>query len=134
MDRLLHGTDPRGEKSALAKLSNSDVEAILKSRESHTKLAVRYGVSLSNIESIRSGRSWAWMGRDKTPTAEKGYVRGDNHPSSKLTEQDVLEIVRRRSVRTRAQLAEEYGTTLSSIDDILYGRSWAWLTGAKKRR
>ena len=39
-----------------------------------------------------------------------GPVRGEDHPSSKLSEEDVIEIV-------------------EAVRQILRGNSWSWLTG-----
>ena len=60
-DKLLHGTDNRGEKSPLAKINASAAEYIFKSQERVTDLAIRYGVSKSTICDIKVGRSWAWL-------------------------------------------------------------------------
>ncbi len=63
-DRLIHGTDCRGEKSAWAILNRNDVRAIRKSLEngeSQYSVARRYSVSRSCIKAIKERTSWAWL-------------------------------------------------------------------------
>lgn len=59
-DRLEHGTDTRGEKNGLAKLSKEQVLHIRGiSGKSLAQLAMQYGVSKSTIADIKAGRTWA---------------------------------------------------------------------------
>lgn len=62
-DKLLHGTDNRGEKHNLAKLTESDVRQIRQLRGSilRSALAERFNVSEATIKSIFAGRSWGWL-------------------------------------------------------------------------
>jgi len=61
-DRLLHGTDTRGEKHGMAKLTEQDVLAIrAQSWRSGNALAAEYGVGKSTISQIRHRRFWAWL-------------------------------------------------------------------------
>ena len=59
-DRLLHGTDDRGEKSVLAKLTNQDAIEIykLKGIETQKSLADRFGVSRGTIYGIWKKKTW----------------------------------------------------------------------------
>ena len=57
--------------------------------------------------------------------------RGVEHPQSKLTESDVLEIV--ADPRGDRQVAEAYNVNGSTIWAIRNGRTWSWLTGIKPR-
>lgn len=62
-DRLLHGTDSRGEKSASCILTAEQVIEIraLKGAVPRPELARRYGVSVSAIGDIFARRNWAWL-------------------------------------------------------------------------
>lgn len=51
--------------------------------------------------------------------------RGENHPFSKITKDDVLEI--RTSKKRGCDLAVEYGLSRSTITQIRNGDRWAWL-------
>ena len=66
VERLRYGRGykrPRftGEKNNAAKLTEAQARAILSSHESSRILAARYGVSKSNIKSIRHGQSWKFL-------------------------------------------------------------------------
>ncbi len=60
-DRLLHGTDIRGEKHPLVKLSSAQVLQIARSSYGVDELAEAFGVAKTTIKSIRSGRNWGWL-------------------------------------------------------------------------
>lgn len=66
-DKVRHGTAPRGERSARAKLTRSDVQQIrsLHGRLSMTQLARRFGVGQPNIHAIVSRRTWAWLPEER---------------------------------------------------------------------
>lgn len=60
-DRLLHGTDNRGERHGCAKLTGPDVIAIRRRRgagERNGALAAEFGVTPATICDITHGRSW----------------------------------------------------------------------------
>lgn len=64
-------------------------------------------------------------------------IHGSNIASSKLSEDDVLTIVRRynnssKSRGKKTDLARDYGVTPTVIGGILNGTRWGWLTGIKK--
>lgn len=63
-DRLLHGTDCRGERNPRAKLTETDVREIrsLNGIEASANIASRFGVSQSLVCNIWKGRVWRWMG------------------------------------------------------------------------
>jgi hypothetical protein len=58
MDKRLHGTDNRGERHPLARLSERDVLDIRYSGKPVRELAAAYGVSLSHVYNVRSGQFW----------------------------------------------------------------------------
>lgn len=60
-DTLLHGTHNRGERNGCAKLTEGDVRAIRASNDNQRVLSARFGVSQSQISSIRSRKRWAWL-------------------------------------------------------------------------
>lgn len=64
LDRLLHGTAPRGSKSGKALVTEAQVQEIRRALRAGTRrgvLAARYGVSRSAISAIASGQTWAWL-------------------------------------------------------------------------
>ena len=59
--------DHRGELQGAARLKTADVLAIRSSPDSLGRLALRYGVSPSQISNIRHRRQWAHLPEDVTP-------------------------------------------------------------------
>lgn len=57
-DMVAKGRSTRGEKSAAAKLSESDVRAIRADTRAQHEIAKAYGVHLGTISSIRTRRTW----------------------------------------------------------------------------
>lgn len=62
-DKVAHGTDSRGEKSSLAKITNDDVIRIrsLRGRVSQSAIGAEYGLTQPTISKIQSGKRWSWM-------------------------------------------------------------------------
>jgi hypothetical protein len=63
-DKVLHGTDTRGERSGTAKLTEEEaLEIYHRSRagDRNVDLATEFGVSKAAICEIKSGRNWAWL-------------------------------------------------------------------------
>jgi hypothetical protein len=60
-DKLLHGTQHRGERHISTKLTEKTVREIRCSDLMGTVLAKKYGVSTSQICDIRKGKSWTWL-------------------------------------------------------------------------
>lgn len=58
-DRLRHGTDARGEKSPVAKLTQKNVDDIRGSAMTSTNLAAQLGVAASTVRSVRNRGNWA---------------------------------------------------------------------------
>lgn len=75
-DAVEHGTKPKGASHYNAKLTESDVRAIRamhKARVPYKKIAEQFSVTLANIKTIISGRSWAWVKDQK-----EGEAHGPN--------------------------------------------------------
>lgn len=61
-DKLSHGTDNRGDKNPVSKLSPDDVNFIreMRGKISQANLAIRFGVTQSNICKIQKNVSWSY--------------------------------------------------------------------------
>jgi hypothetical protein len=61
-DRLVHGTDGRGEKNGMAKLTRADVSQIIALRgiETGRALAESFGVTPAQISNIQLRKQWAY--------------------------------------------------------------------------
>ena len=53
--------------------------------------------------------------------------RGQNRPSSKLNETQVLEIYKLKGVLKAKDIADRYGVSKNTINCILRGSKWAYL-------
>ena len=62
-DRLLHGTDLRGEKSPNAKITEAQAREIIRLRGKvrQVDLAKRFGISQAHISKIQIGGCWDWL-------------------------------------------------------------------------
>lgn len=56
-------------------------------------------------------------------------TRGERHGMSKLTAEQVLEIVELRLTHTQQQVANKFGISRGAVSDIDRGLRWGWLTG-----
>jgi len=61
MDRVKHGTDNRGEKHPLVKLSRDEVRQIRSACGTHREISKQFGTSRENVGSIKRGKTWEWL-------------------------------------------------------------------------
>lgn len=112
------------ERHNRAKLTEQDVADIRNSTEATGKLTARYGVSASAIHRVRTGKYWP----DDTPpptTWDDGKRRGQQHPGTKLTNEDVAAIRARHAAgESTKELAAEYGMSYSGLSHMVSGRTW----------
>lgn len=55
--------------------------------------------------------------------------RGRRNGQAKLTEADVLNIRAADGVMPRHQIGAQYGVTAATVNEIVWGQTWAWLEG-----
>jgi len=60
-DKVLHGTDARGEKNPMSKLTPKEVIEIRKSHLTLKELSKVYGVTEGTLSEIRNRKSWSWL-------------------------------------------------------------------------
>lgn len=62
-DRLIHGTNLRGERSPHAKITEVQALAVmgLKGVKSQRKIAAEFGISNMQVARIHKGESWGWL-------------------------------------------------------------------------
>lgn len=62
-----------------------------------------------------------------------GFNKGNDNPRAVLTEQDVIEMRRQRSMgRTYLSIAEEYSVSLTSAKDAIRGKTWKHVAASLK--
>lgn len=113
---------PVGEGNHHAKLTEDDVREI-RERAAQGASAVEvsqdYPVSPEQAANIISGRSWKRVGGPVTDLS----TRGERSTLSKLTEDDVREILSSEGV-SHSVLAQRYGVTQPTISRIIRRDTW----------
>lgn len=121
-DKKRHGRTARGERNGNAKLTEDQVQEILRRAadgETLTRIAQDFGVSRTMIGYIRSGKSWA----HSDPV--EGQVRAGDFYRRKLTIEQVREIRQRSDGGEKdADLAQEFGVSRACIYLIRRGLNW----------
>lgn len=128
-DKLLHGTDNRGERSGLSVLSEAAVVEILALQGvlPTSKIAHKYGVSEGAIQNIFDGRSWAWLSTNRKNNVERLRAKGIGHGMVKLSESDVRAIRREAGTSTVAHIARRYGVSRIHVNRIISRQVWKHL-------
>lgn len=134
-DMRRHGTSPRGERAARARLTEDDVREIRAEYAaggvSQRELGERYGVGAGAIGKIVRGTRWAHndaplVDPERSARNRRVLMRGDRHYLARYTEDDV------RAMRadyamggvTYKQLAQRYGGSPGTIHGIVKRRRW----------
>lgn len=119
-----------GERDPMAKLAESDIEAIkqLAGTMSQRAIGEKFGVSDGNICMILGGKRWGHTNQLRVPV-ERVYWKhpGELCPTAKLKNEDVIEIRQLRGQMTISELARKYAVTWHAIADILSGKNWKHL-------
>jgi len=81
------------------------------------QIAEDFGFPLNTVRGILSNQTW---------TGQRAIVRGEDHPRSRLTRDDVIEIRRRCAEGENQQLiARDYGVSTTAVCNIHTRRRWA---------
>jgi hypothetical protein len=112
LDRRKHGTHGRGPRQKL------NYDRVLEIRAfgpewTDQAIADQYGVTRGLINQIRIGRIWK-------PVSQKRP--NPPHLSIGLTDDQIREIRRLRTIKTRQQTADQFGITLRAVDGIRRGQ------------
>ncbi|HBL6925884.1 TPA: HNH endonuclease [Citrobacter koseri] len=122
----------RGENSSASILTEQQVEEIrrrlsLGERGSH--LAKEFGVKNMAISQIRTGRTWRHIASQEIiesckDTANFGS-KGSTHPQAKITESDVIEIIKLLCQKVpQKTIAEKFGCIPETVSRINMGKAW----------
>lgn len=77
--------------------------------------------SITNLE-------WCTKNENQNHAVRTGLMqRGQNRPSAKLTEKQVLEIYKLKGVLKGQDIANKYGVSKNTINCILRGSKWSYL-------
>jgi hypothetical protein len=125
-DRVVRFTDPR------FRLTAEQVHEILaltqsRPRPTHEEIAELYGVCVSTVSHIATGREWSLVsGHDWKPAPQKG----ENHWRATLTAEEVRLLRELFAVNPRLNcvaLAAAFSVGVYAIQDVRGGRSWRHL-------
>jgi uncharacterized protein (DUF433 family) len=120
----------RGEAAPSAKLTREQVVEIVRrceAGERYGSVARDFPVRRDQVSSIMCGQSWAHVTGFEVGI---GPRRGSDKPGAKLTEADVLEIVRRHEAgEPQTHIAKDYPVNQSTISKIVRGTRWSPVTG-----
>lgn len=119
-DCVARGRQARGATNAATVLTREQVREIFLSAEPGRTLAKRYGVDVTNIWLIRTGRSRRAETSDLPRRASVDLHRAKITPDAAR-----MIFVSRAKL---ASLAERYGLTQSTVSQIRLGRTWAKAT------
>ena len=128
-------TDHRGERHHGSKLTKDEVveirERYATGEVSQYTLADEYDVTHRTIGSIVVGDTWPHVGG---PISDRSENRGERHPMTTLTKDEVVEIRERYAAGGVSQrdLATEYGVAHSTVRVIVTGDTWADAPGPIK--
>ena len=120
----------RGEAAPNTKLTRDQVLEIVRrceAGERYGSVARDFPVGRDQVSSIMRGESWAHVTGIEGPATP---LRGEDKPEAKLTEADVLEILRRHKAgETQTHIARDYPVNQSAISKIVRGIRWSHVTG-----
>lgn len=125
-DKIVHGTDGRGARNAMAVLDDESAKAVYKEYQVKTgaELATEFNVTPGAMRAICRGSTWKHLGLDPLPPKSSGMIGERNH-AAKITTDDVLEIRRRyRAGEFQKCIAKDFGITQSMISQIVRHASW----------
>jgi hypothetical protein len=114
-DRLRDGT-------LGVKLTPKQVEEIARDERTHARIAKNYGVFESTVQKIKKGYTWGCLGLELDIREKQ---QGENHGSSKLTNEAVLAI--REDKRTHSAIAKEHNIARSNVSVIKSRKTWKHL-------
>lgn len=137
-DKVRKGRQPRGEQNSNVKLNDQLVaqirQELAERTQTNTAIAMRYGVGRKAIDAIESGRNWAHIpGPAPTRMGEKNLPTGSENHNAKLTEGDVMEILRllAKGDCTQRAIAARYQVSETVISGIKLGRRWCAAQAAR---
>jgi DNA-binding transcriptional regulator YiaG len=114
-----------GEKNGNSKLKEKDILEIraAKGQVTQGNLAIKYGISKSQIDRIQNGHYWNHV---KNEVSQKKAITkaGVNHYNSKLTEEDVLKIRELRGEMSQEKIGIMFGINQTTVSKLFLRKSW----------
>ena len=111
----------KGSTNGKAKLTEEQVEQIrerLKNNEKRSDLQKEYGVSKTLIQLIATNKVWNHVEQDYE------YKKKETNGNAKLTREIVKELKKDMWKMERKDVAEKYGISIPTVDQIKAGKTW----------
>lgn len=120
LDMMRKGRDvhPKGVGHGMTRLSENDVIDIFFSNDYADCLAIKYGVSKTNINHIRNKNTWRHV--------TKNLFRNCDYKISRLKVADIVSIF--YSTDTQVNVAKKYNTSQSNVGKIKNKKMWKHIT------
>ena len=110
-----------GQKNPNAKLTDKAISDILQDKRTLREIAKDYSVTDVTIGLIKRRKIWAHV--PGKPDIRGKSQKGERHPATKLTDNDVLAI--RGDCRTHDEIAREYGVARVTVTNIINRKKWS---------
>lgn len=131
-----------GNNKKPSKLNENQIieikDTLLNSRKALSEIAREYGVSLSLISQINSGKAWVSTGRYSYPIRKKFLYsnQGERNSHSLSTDVEIIDIRRRYVNESLEEIYEDYKDkySFSGLKKIVYGVTNKHLPIYKKRK
>lgn len=124
-----------GARNGMTKMTDAQVAEIRAARAAGVMgitLAKQYGISKAQVSRIGLGRNWEREPdadphkRKAVPPPMGSRLRGERHPKTKLTEDDVRAIRQARAAGAGStELAKRYNVSQPTISSIVHRRVWS---------
>lgn len=117
------------EKPTSAKLSKEQViqikRLLITGNYTQREIAEMFEVTRETIKCIKTGKSWSYVEIDGF-IPSKYSMKGADNPTSKLTDEDVVEIkLMLKDGIKQQKIADLFGVTRSTIYKIKTGKTWS---------
>jgi hypothetical protein len=125
-DTLIHGT----RKRKLDEATVREIREAFEAGSTQPELAKRYDISNGLLVPLLTGRIWSHVPvvpRDERRWAKRvvGGGSGEQCPTHKLTEREVIEIRKRvRAGESMYSIGPKYGVSQATIADAVHRRTW----------
>lgn len=123
----------KGENAPAAKLNSFQVQGIYKDawegKLKYREIAEKYNIDIGEIYNIKFGRQWTCITKHSGKTSA-GIHKGENVKTSKLTEEQVIEIYNLawNSGLSNADLGRRFNVNKENIRAIKSGKTWKHIT------
>ena len=115
-----------GSRNNKAVLTYKQVVAIKNSTKPYRKIAEEFGITSGTVSNIKNNKYWKHVGNKsvKEPHLDRPKSRGEGNPFSKLTEENVIFILKNKDRYTTAYFAETFNVNAATIRSIIRRDTW----------